>query len=122
MKSVDSSQDKDAPDYVNSTYVSASQLPARLVIKKRDSAGYVTALTVDESWLEGESFRQGMHLASADFPCKGGKCGAFLCKGKGHGLGFSQYGGNEMAKEGSSWEEILAAYFPEMELQNINSV
>ena len=123
LKSVDSSQDKDAPDYVNSTYVSASQLPARLVIKKRDSAGYVTALTVDESWLEGESFRQGMHLASADFSMqKVGNAVRFLCKGKGHGLGFSQYGGNEMAKEGSSWEEILEAYFPEMELQNINSV
>ena len=123
LKSVDSSQDKDAPDYVNSTYVSASQLPARLVIKKRDSAGYVTALTADGSWLEGESFREGMHLASADFSMqKVGNAVRFLCKGKGHGLGFSQYGGNEMAKEGSSWEEILEAYFPEMELQNINSV
>lgn len=123
LKSVDSSQDKEAPDYVNSTYVSVSQLPARLVIKKRDSAGYVTALTADESWLEGESFRQGMHLASADFSMqKVGNAVRFLCKGKGHGLGFSQYGGNEMAKEGSSWEEILEAYFPEMELQNINSV
>ena len=91
LKSVDSSQDKDAPDYVNSTYVSASQLPARLLIKKRDSAGYVTALTVDESWLEGESFRQGMHLASADFSMqKVGNAVRFLCKGKGHGLGFSQ--------------------------------
>ena len=123
LKSVDSSQDKDAPDYVNSTYVSASQLPARLVIKKRDSAGYVTALTADGSWLEGESFREGMHLASADFSMqKVGNAVRFLCKGKGHGLGFSQYGGNEMAKEDSSWEEILEAYFPEMELQNINSV
>lgn len=123
LKSVDSSQDKDAPDYVNSTYVSASQLPARLVIKKRDSAGYVTALTADGSWLEGESFREGMHLASAEFSMqKVGNAVRFLCKGKGHGLGFSQYGGNEMAKEGSSWEEILEAYFPEMELQNINSV
>ncbi len=123
LKSVESSQDREAPDYVNSTYVSASQLPARLVIKKRDSAGYVTALTADGSWLEGESFREGMHLASADFSMqKVGNAVRFLCKGKGHGLGFSQYGGNEMAKEGSSWEEILEAYFPEMELQNINSV
>lgn len=112
LKSVDSSQDKDAPDYVNSTYVSASQLPARLVIKKRDSAGYVTALTADGSWLEGESFREGMHLASADFSMqKVGNAVRFLCKGKGHGLGFSQYGGNEMAKEGSSWEEILGGLF-----------
>lgn len=123
LKSVDSSQDKESPDYVNSTYVAASQLPAKLVIKKRDSAGYITALTADESWIEGETFRQGMHLASADFSVqKMGKMVRFLCKGKGHGLGFSQYGGNEMAKEGSSWEEILEAYFPEMEVTEVESL
>lgn len=123
LKSVDSSQDKESPDYVNSTYVAASQLPAKLVIKKRDSAGYITALTADESWIEGETFRQGMHLASADFSVqKMGKMVRFLCKGKGHGLGFSQYGGNEMAKEGCRWEEILEAYFPEMEVTEVESL
>lgn len=120
LKSVDSSQDKEASDYVNSTYVSVSQLPAKLVIKKRDSAGYVTALTADGNWLEGETFRLGMHLASANFSVqKVGKMVRFLCKGKGHGLGFSQYGGNEMAKKGSGWEEILEAYFPEMEIEAV---
>ena len=123
LKSVDSSQDKESPDYVNSTYVAASQLPAKLVIKKRDSAGYITALTADESWIEGETFRQGMHLASADFSVqKMGKMVRFLCKGKGHGLGFSQYGGNEMAKEGCRWKEILEAYFPEMEVTEVESL
>lgn len=123
LKSVDSSQDKESPDYVNSTYVAASQLPAKLVIKKRDSAGYITALTADESWIEGETFRQGMHLASADFSVqKMGKMVRFLSKGKGHGLGFSQYGGNEMAKEGCRWEEILEVYFPEMEVTEVESL
>ena len=118
LKSVDSSQDKESPDYINSTYVPVDQLPSNLVIKKRDSAGYVTALTADGNWLEGETFRQGLHLASADFSVqKVGKMARFLCKGKGHGLGFSQYGGNEMAKNGNSWEEILEAYFPEMEIE-----
>lgn len=118
LKSVDSSQDKESPDYINSTYVPVDQLPSNLIIKKRDSAGYVTALTADGNWLEGETFRQGLHLASADFSVqKVGKMARFLCKGKGHGLGFSQYGGNEMAKNGSSWEEILEAYFPEMEIE-----
>ena len=120
LKSVESSQDREAPDYVNSTYVPASQLPAKLVVKKRDSAGYVTALTADGNWLEGETFRQGMHLASADFSVqKVGKMVRFLCKRKGHGIGFSQYGGNEMAKKGSSWEEILETYFPEMEVEAV---
>lgn len=120
LKSVDSSQDKDAPDYVNSMYMPVSQLPGKLVIKKRDSAGYITALKADENWIEGEIFRQGMHLASADFSVqKVGQMVRFLCKGKGHGLGFSQYGGNEMAKRGSDWEEILKTYFPAMEIETV---
>lgn len=31
--------------------------------------------------------------------------------GIGHGLGMSQWTANEMAKEGSSWEEILQFFF-----------
>ena len=43
----------------------------------------MTALTADGSWLEGESFREGMHLASADFSMqKVGNAVRFLCKGK----------------------------------------
>lgn len=123
LKSVDSSQDKESPDYINSTYVEASRLPAQLVIQKRDSAGYVTALTADGYWMEGEAFRRGMHLASGNFSVqKIGKAVRFLCKGKGHGIGLSQYGGNEMAKNGSNWEEILLTYFPEMKIEEIGEV
>ena len=32
-------------------------------------------------------------------------------------MGFSQYGGNDMAGNGSSAEEILEYYFPEMKIQ-----
>lgn len=121
LKSVDSSQDKDASNYINSTYVSESQLPQKLVIKSRDSAGYVTSVLADGSLLEGEAFRYEMHLASSNFSVqKVGKAVRFLCKGKGHGVGFSQYGGNEMAKSGSSWKEILEYYFPEMEVGDIS--
>ena len=41
----------------------------------------------------------------------------FLSKGKGHGLGFSQYGGDVLAKEGKTWQEILHIYFPLMEIE-----
>ena len=92
LKSVESSQDREAPDYVNSTYVPASQLPAKLVVKKRDSAGYVTALTADGNWLEGETFRQGMHLASADFQCRSRKWCAFYAKEKDMELDFPVWG------------------------------
>lgn len=117
LKSVDSSIDREAPDYLKSVYVAAVRLPKELVIKSRDAAGYVTALTADGKTLEGEAFRRGMGLSSAAFRVqKIGNKIRFLCKGKGHGLGFSQYGGNQLAKDGSTWEEILTYYFPEMEI------
>lgn len=120
LKSVESDMDKGSDDFLNSVYINQSVLPERLVIKSRDSAGYVTEILADGDILEGESFRKGMGLSSANFTIqKIGKEIRFLCKGRGHGLGFSQYGGNEMAKEKKSAEEILEFYFPEMELVDI---
>ena len=117
LKSVDSSADKNSPDYFSSTYISEQQLPKELEIKERDSAGYVLSLQADDKILEGEMFALGMGLPSSNFSIqKTGSKVRFLCRGKGHGLGFSQYGGNELAKDGSLWEEILEKYFPEMEI------
>ncbi len=118
LRSVDSSGDKNSPDYLNSTYFSLQQMPKALEVMERDSAGYVMSLRTDKNILEGEAFRTGMGLASANFTLQklDGEY-RFLCKGKGHGLGFSQYGGNELAKEGKTWEEILKVYFPAMEIE-----
>ena len=117
LKSVDSSADKNSPDYFSSTYISERQLPKELEIKERDSAGYVLSLQADDKILEGEMFALGMGPPSSNFSIqKTGSKVRFLCRGKGHGLGFSQYGGNELAKDGSLWEEILEEYFPEMEI------
>lgn len=117
LKSVDSSADKNSPDYFSSTYISERQLPKELEIKERDSAGYVLSLQADDKILEGEMFALGMGLPSSNFSIqKTGSKVRFLCRGKGHGLGFSQYGGNELAKDGSLREEILEEYFPEMEI------
>ena len=117
LKSVDSSADKNSPDYFSSTYISERQLPKELEIKERDSAGYVLSLQADDKILEGEMFALGMGLPSSNFSIqKTGSKVRFLCRGKGHGLGFSQYGGNELAKDGSLWDEILEKYFPEMEI------
>ena len=117
LKSVDSSADKNSPDYFSSTYISERQVPKELEIKERDSAGYVLSLQADDKILEGEMFALGMGLPSSNFSIqKTGSKVRFLCRGKGHGLGFSQYGGNELAKDGSLWEEILEEYFPEMEI------
>ena len=65
----------------------------------------------------------GMGLLSSNFTVQRiGKSIRFMCRGKGHGLGFSQYGGNALAKEQQKAEEILAVYFPEMELTDVEEL
>lgn len=118
LKSVDSSADKDATEYLNSTYVSEQQLPKDLTISLRDKSGYVQSLMADENILEGTAFASGMGIASPAFSMqKLDDRIRFLSKGKGHGLGFSQYGGDALAKEGKTWQEILHIYFPLMEIE-----
>ena len=123
LQSVDSQEDKDAPDYINSTYIKQQQLPELLEIEERDSAGYVVSLQADENILEGEAFRKGMGLASSNFTMQkiDGQI-RFLCKGKGHGLGFSQYGGNVLAQAGENYKTILQTYFPKLKIENISSI
>ena len=70
LKSVDSSADKDATEYLNSTYVSEQQLPKDLTISLRDKSGYVQSLMADENILEGTAFASGMGIASPAFPCR----------------------------------------------------
>lgn len=118
LKSVDSSADKDAAEYLNSTYVSEQQLPKELTISLRDKSGYVQSLMADENILEGTAFASGMGIASPAFSMqKLDDRIRFLSKGKGHGIGFSQYGGDVLAKEGKTWQEILHIYFPLMEIE-----
>ncbi len=122
LKSVDSSGDKKSPDYMKVVEIPAGQISGELKIKKRDSAGYVTELMAGETLLEGESFAAGMGLDSANFSLQKKDDTYYLrVRGSGHGVGFSQFGGNEMAKKGKSAEEILKKYFPEMELQTENA-
>ena len=121
LKSVDSSADKDAAEYLNSTYVSEQQLPKNLTISLRDKSGYVQSLMADENILEGTAFASGMGIASPAFSMqKLDDRIRFLSKGKGHGIGFSQYGGDVLAKEGKTWKEILHIYFPLMEIETEN--
>lgn len=118
LKSVESSVDKSSESYLSSTYLFKQQMPELLQIDEEDSYGYVISLLADQNILEGEAFRQGMGLASADFTIQEiDEKIRFLCKGRGHGLGFSQYGGNEMAKSGNTYLQILKKYFPEMEIE-----
>ena len=119
LRSVDSSADKKSSDYMEVVEIPVDQA-GEVKIRERDSAGYVTELSSGKNLLEGESFAAGMGLKSANFSLqKKGNVYVLRVRGIGHGVGFSQYGGNEMAKNGSSAEELLKKYFPSMKLENL---
>ena len=90
----------------------AEQMPGALELSKRDSAGYVTEVTYGTTVANGEAVRQALHLNSACFYLSelDGKI-RIVTKGIGHGLGLSQYGANELAKQGKNCREILTYYY-----------
>lgn len=88
-------------------------------ITARDSGEYVTKITCNGMEWEGEEFRNALGLPSACLYMKEveGKI-RIVTKGLGHGLGMSQYGANVMAREGSSYEDILNYYFKNIEISD----
>lgn len=81
----------------------------------KDSAGYVLYVLSDEKSVSGEEFRNYFHLPSASFHLSEEERKIFITgKGVGHGIGMSQFGANEMAKDGSDYVEILNYFFQDV--------
>ena len=97
----------------------AENLPGALELTVRDSAGYVTEVTCGRTVANGEAVRQALHLNSACFYFSelDGKI-RILTKGIGHGLGLSQYGANELAKQGKNYQDILKYYYQDVTLEH----
>lgn len=94
------------------------EIPGNIQMIGRDDSGYVTQVQIGEVILSGEQFRQYLELNSACFYIKEVEGQVrILTKGLGHGLGLSQYGANEMAKEGKDYKEILNYYYQGLELK-----
>lgn len=119
LTAVDSSWDKEGGEYTSSIWVPISQLPRELEVEKRDESGYVLTLLADGRPISGEQFRVEMGLPSSCFSMEEqGESMRFYCKGRGHGLGLSQYGAAYLAESGKNYEEILAYYFPELRMSD----
>ena len=77
-----------------------------------DTAGSVETVDVGGVTLKGSTLRSVLGLRSACFEWEAadGKL-VFYVTGYGHGVGMSQYGANQMAKEGADYREILTHYY-----------
>lgn len=86
----------------------------------RSDTHRVLKITINDKTFKGTEFRSKLGLRSTDFEISlENENVTITTKGYGHGVGMSQYGANGMAKEGYSYQEILAHYYQNTELKNI---
>ncbi len=85
---------------------------------KRSDDGYVVSVGLGDGEISGATLREKLGLRSNFFEIyySGGKFVVDCC-GYGHCVGMSQYGADYMARQGSSWQEILAHYYPGTKLE-----
>lgn len=87
-------------------------LSQQIQIVAKDQAGYIESLQIGNLLIDGESLRKILDLPSACFTVTQTKESIiFDVKGIGHGIGLSQHGANEMAREGATYKEILSYYY-----------
>ncbi len=81
-------------------------------IKSRSDSGTITQLAAGDVTMTGQEARELFTLRSANFTVEyaNGKF-TFTTLGYGHGVGLSQYGADYMARQGSTYDEILLHYY-----------
>lgn len=77
-----------------------------------DENGYLVSVSAGDNVLSGGDLWRIFRLRSTAVSISyDDGIFTFVTKGYGHGVGLSQYGGNEMAKSGAGAEEILLYYY-----------
>ncbi len=82
---------------------------------ERDDSGRVSTVEVCGAPLRGVEVRRIFSLRSACFTVDAAADKVtFRVTGYGHGVGMSQYGANELARQGKTWQEILMWYYADI--------
>lgn len=97
--------------------LSEDSLVDNIIIDKRDEDGYIKTIQIGEEVITGDEFASLFGLNSTNFYIETFEDSIrFICKGKGHGLGLSQYGANFKALQGYKYDEILKYYFTQTQV------
>lgn len=111
---------KELGDALRTAYpdIQLPQDPAKwIVVEDRSGAGYVTQVAAGGVTMHGQQLRTLLGLRSTNFDLDvSGGTFTFTVRGYGHGAGLSQNGADYMARQGSTFDEILAHYYPGSQL------
>lgn len=91
-------------------------------VKSYSEGGRVKNVIIGNIEIKGTDFRSIFSLKSSNFNIEKNDNDSIkiTTMGYGHGVGMSQWGANYMAKEGSTYEQILKHYYSDVELKVIN--
>ena len=79
--------------------------------------GNVKTIEIEGKTYKGTEVRKIFGLKSSDFDVLAGdKKIVFSVRGYGHGVGMSQFGAGEMAKNGKKYTEILSHYYTNIQI------
>ncbi len=142
LRSVPSPYEEEAPRYKNTVTLSTEEfirnikskypnvklnkdnLQDKIKLIERTLTGRVKKIAIDGNVLEGRDLRDLFGLNSTNFTIALDKKLNIIeieTFGFGHGVGMSQWGANGMAKNGSTYEEILKHYYTGVEIMAVNS-
>lgn len=121
LVSVDSSWDKNVKSYKKETIFEINEFCNILKLDVEEpityeiihnETGRVRQITINNKTFSGTEFRNLLKLRSTDFEIEiNDEKVKVTTYGYGHGVGMSQYGANEMAKQGYSYIQILKHYY-----------
>lgn len=123
LQSVPGEGDKLSPDFISTVIFTPAEFSQKLGVSAENGEdlvedvktenGYVTSAVIGGKTFTGAQIREALELKSNSFEieCTNEKV-TVTCKGHGHGVGMSQYGADYMARQGSTWQEILLHYYP----------
>ena len=129
LKSVDSPEGDEVPNYRTQVVLGAEEVKALTLAAypgadlsgdpsgwfgqaSRNEGGGVISMPLGGVTLTGGQLRSLFSLRSAAFTVTwDGERFTFDVTGYGHGVGMSQYGANAMARNGSSFQDILTWYY-----------
>ena len=133
LQSVPSPEGEEVPNYYSVVTVSAADFAAALPEcdlsgppeswigeTRYDSAGLSTSVVIGGAEVATTRLRALFSLRSSSLSVEAaGDTVTFYVTGYGHGVGMSQYGANELAREGKTWQEILTWYYSGATIENL---
>ncbi len=128
LRSVSSTWDEKSPVFTDSVTMSIDDFyknlnfpyndNLKIEIIEKTSTGRIKKLKINEQEINGREFQTKLKLRSNYFEIiKTDNKITINTKGYGHGVGMSQFGANEMAKEGNDYKKILKHYYQGTEIK-----